>query len=131
MVLYDNSKGLSVQRITKDGNCILCGQPLPESSTAQNPPLPFMDSNYFRLLEGFLGEHLHSSAFNQVYYQRFFWEVKKLGRGYRGSVFLCRHVLDNVVLGDYAVKKIAVGDNKTWLTRMLQEVHTYTYISNI
>lgn len=29
------------------------------------------------------------------YYSRFFVEERKLGRGQRGSVFLCRHVLDD------------------------------------
>jgi serine/threonine protein kinase len=67
-------------------------------------------------------ENLPEAAFNYGYYARFFREIKKLGRGYRGSVFLCQHVLDQVALGDYAVKKIAVGDNKQWLVRMLAEV---------
>ncbi|CAG8479353.1 5677_t:CDS:10 [Dentiscutata erythropus] len=66
---------------------------------------------------------LSESSFNQGYYQRFFIEEKKLGRGSRGSVFLCKHVLDNVHLGEYAVKKVAVGDNHSWLVKMLREVH--------
>ncbi|KAL1916585.1 uncharacterized protein VTP21DRAFT_5776 [Calcarisporiella thermophila] len=67
--------------------------------------------------------HLSNSAFNQGYYERFFVEERKLGRGLRGSVFLCQHILDNVYLGEYAIKKVAVGDNHVWLTRMLKEVH--------
>jgi serine/threonine protein kinase len=47
---------------------------------------------------------------------------KKLGRGFRGSVFLCHHVLDQVFLGEYAIKKVAVGNNHQWLVRMLKEV---------
>ncbi|CAG8577849.1 8175_t:CDS:10 [Acaulospora morrowiae] len=66
---------------------------------------------------------LSQSSFNQGYYERFFIEEKKLGRGYRGSVYLCKHVLDNVPLGEYAIKKVAVGDNHAWLARMLREVH--------
>lgn len=56
-------------------------------------------------------EHIPASVFNQGYYERFFREVGKLGRGYRGAVFQCRHVLLDplVVVGDYAVKKIPVG----------------------
>jgi len=53
--------------------------------------------------------YLSSSSFNNGYYERFFIERKKLGRGYRGSVFLCHHVLDQVFLGEYAIKKVAVG----------------------
>ena len=56
--------------------------------------------------------YLSSSSFNNGYYERFFIERKKLGRGYRGSVFLCHHVLDQVFLGEYAIKKVAVGNYK-------------------
>ncbi|KAJ1679554.1 putative serine/threonine-protein kinase iks1 [Spiromyces aspiralis] len=65
---------------------------------------------------------LSSNALNQGYYERFFIEKHKLGRGLRGSVFLCQHVLDNVYLGEYAIKKVAVGNNRAWLERMLREV---------
>ncbi|KAJ1729251.1 putative serine/threonine-protein kinase iks1 [Coemansia biformis] len=67
-------------------------------------------------------EGLSEGSFNQGYYERFFLEQKKLGKGLRGSVFSCQHILDNVYLGRYAVKKVAVGDNHQWLKRMLREV---------
>ncbi|KAF8928825.1 putative serine/threonine-protein kinase iks1 [Dissophora ornata] len=67
--------------------------------------------------------HLSHNALNQGYYDRFFIEQKKLGRGFRGSVFLCQHVLDGIHLGEYAIKKVAVGDNHDWLVQMLREVH--------
>ncbi|KAF9173836.1 putative serine/threonine-protein kinase iks1 [Mortierella sp. AD011] len=70
-----------------------------------------------------LSPHLSHDALNQGYYERFFMEQKKLGRGYRGSVFLCQHVLDGIHLGEYAIKKVAVGDNHDWLVQMLREVH--------
>ncbi|KAI8917492.1 kinase-like domain-containing protein [Powellomyces hirtus] len=66
---------------------------------------------------------LHASSFNQGYYDRFFVEERKLGRGLRGSVFLCQHVLDQVPLGQFAVKAIPVGTSHAWLVRMLKEVH--------
>ncbi|KAI9142669.1 kinase-like domain-containing protein [Paraphysoderma sedebokerense] len=66
---------------------------------------------------------LSNRSFNQGYYSRFFVELNKLGRGQRGSVFLCRHVLDSIFLGEYAIKKVAVGDNHEWLEKMLSEVH--------
>ncbi|KAJ2693656.1 putative serine/threonine-protein kinase iks1 [Coemansia sp. RSA 1285] len=47
-------------------------------------------------------------SFNQGYYERFFMEQKKLGKGLRGSVFSCQHILDGVFLGYYAVKKVAL-----------------------
>ncbi|KAG0199883.1 putative serine/threonine-protein kinase iks1 [Mortierella sp. GBA30] len=67
--------------------------------------------------------HLSHDALNQGYYGRFFVETMKLGRGYRGSVFLCQHILDGIHLGEYAIKKVAVGDNHDWLVQMLREVH--------
>lgn len=68
-------------------------------------------------------QHLPSGIFNQGYYRRFFRESRRLGRGAKGQVFLAQHVLENEMLGEYAVKKISVGDNTSWLQRMLREVH--------
>ncbi|KAI9227881.1 MAG: kinase-like domain-containing protein [Piptocephalis tieghemiana] len=65
---------------------------------------------------------LSTQSFNQGYYARFFKEERPLGRGYRGSVFLCQHILDSVPLGQYAIKKVAIGDNHIWLVRMLREI---------
>ncbi|KAJ8328056.1 putative serine/threonine-protein kinase iks1 [Batrachochytrium dendrobatidis] len=75
--------------------------------------------------------HLNSDSFNQGYYDRFFVEEKKLGRGQRGSVFLCQHVLDKVPLGQFAVKAIPVGTSHTWLVRMLKEVHLLERLKHI
>ncbi|KAF9162382.1 putative serine/threonine-protein kinase iks1 [Actinomortierella ambigua] len=66
---------------------------------------------------------LSHDALNQGYYERFFVEQVKLGKGFRGSVFLCQHILDGVFLGEYAIKKVAIGDNHDWLVQMLREVH--------
>ncbi|KAJ2707415.1 putative serine/threonine-protein kinase iks1 [Coemansia sp. IMI 203386] len=68
------------------------------------------------------GAGVSAKSFNQGYYERFFTEQNKLGKGLRGSVFSCQHVLDGVYLGHYAVKKVAVGNNHQWLRRMLREV---------
>lgn len=62
---------------------------------------------------------------NTGYYARFFIETQALGSGSFGAVYLCRHVLDDLTLGDYAVKKVAVGDNKAWLRDMVREVKTF------
>lgn len=69
--------------------------------------------------------HLPPGLLNTGYYARFFVETKLLGTGSFGSVYLCRHVLDDLELGDYAVKKVAVGDNKAWLRDMIREVKTF------
>ncbi|ORZ36583.1 kinase-like domain-containing protein [Catenaria anguillulae PL171] len=65
---------------------------------------------------------VNATSFNQGYYSRFFHELGKLGRGAHGAVYLCRHVLDDIPLGEYAIKKVAVGNNHPWLSRLLREV---------
>ncbi|AFZ80929.1 protein kinase domain-containing protein [Theileria equi strain WA] len=62
------------------------------------------------------------------YYKRFFVERKKLGSGSFGHVYYCIHVMDNLVLGDYAVKKVAVGDDRCWLRRVIKEVKVREYL---
>ena len=59
----------------------------------------------------------------QGYYARFFVELKRLGRGARGQVYLCQHVLNGNQLGKYAIKKIPVGDHASSLLHSLNEVH--------
>eukprot|EP00469_Lotharella_globosa_P006468 CAMPEP_0167778194 /NCGR_PEP_ID=MMETSP0111_2-20121227/4120_1 /TAXON_ID=91324 /ORGANISM="Lotharella globosa, Strain CCCM811" /LENGTH=530 /DNA_ID=CAMNT_0007668475 /DNA_START=108 /DNA_END=1697 /DNA_ORIENTATION=+ len=68
------------------------------------------------------GSSLPTEAFNDGYYKRFFDEKKELGRGSFGSVYMCHHKLQGVVLGSFAVKKIPVGDSTTWCLKILQEV---------
>jgi len=40
----------------------------------------------------------------------------------------CRHEMDEIDLGTYAVKVCAVGDNRLWLRRVLGEVDIYIYL---
>ena len=54
-------------------------------------------------------ESLDEAFFNQGYYAKFFREERKLGHGLRGTVFLARHVMHEVELGWYAIKKVPVG----------------------
>jgi hypothetical protein len=56
------------------------------------------------------------------YYSRFFIEEKRLGMGAEGTVYLCQHVLDGNYLGHYAIKKVAIGNSKPYLYKILQEV---------
>jgi serine/threonine protein kinase len=76
-----------------------------------------MSNDYFRLLSDTLDE-----SCNQGYYDRFFVEEQKLGRGQRGSVFKCRHILNGISLGSFAIKAIPVGSSQKWLMDMLKEV---------
>ncbi|KAI8142073.1 kinase-like domain-containing protein [Fennellomyces sp. T-0311] len=137
----------SPMQLASAGKCPLCHRPFSRRSSSpkeDNQP-DFMDRNYFRLLasttpiqsprttqgrsnreDDIPGMRLNANAFNEGYYEKFFVERKKLGRGFRGSVYLCEvsmHELDGVKLGKYAVKKVAVGNNHPWLVKMLREVH--------
>ncbi|ELR20667.1 protein kinase domain containing protein [Acanthamoeba castellanii str. Neff] len=67
-------------------------------------------------------QSLRSRAFNQGYYHKFFDEEACLGRGAFGSVHLCHHVLGEVNLGKYAIKKVPVGNDHPRLAAVLQEV---------
>jgi serine/threonine protein kinase len=99
------------------GYCSKCHQLLPS------------ESHYFKLLQrvtpSFVmieSTRIPQEAICEGYYLRFFRELEKLGKGAGGSVFHCQHVLNNVPLGHYAVKKIPIGDDVRWLARSLPEV---------
>ncbi|CAG8620906.1 10447_t:CDS:10, partial [Gigaspora margarita] len=113
-------------RLLENSENVLNGQSTsafvqPPNSTQSFSPYPSTSSFSEPIIEDI--SSLSESSFNQGYYRRFFIEERKLGRGSRGSVFLCKHVLDSVHLGEYAIKKVAVGDNHAWLVKMLREVH--------
>ncbi|KAE8266433.1 hypothetical protein A4X09_0g5917 [Tilletia walkeri] len=67
-------------------------------------------------------ERLQASQFSQGYFDRFFVRVRKLGRGARGTVWLCQHILGGQKLGEYAVKQVPVGDYADNLMASLKEV---------
>jgi serine/threonine protein kinase len=140
-----NTEGQSTQ------TCFFCGQALPASEENASEPFvnAYMDADYFRLLGSLnLQQHkaeghqsltnterndindLPNEVLNQGYYERFFVEIERLGRGHGGAVFRAQHVLEGTVLAEYAVKKIAVGSNKTWLHRMLKEVRILDKLKN-
>jgi serine/threonine protein kinase len=56
------------------------------------------------------------------YYKHYFKELRQLGRGTYGGVYLCRHLMCGVNLGDFALKKIPVGDKAGYLQSVLREV---------
>jgi serine/threonine protein kinase len=66
--------------------------------------------------------NLSSGLLVNGYYGRFFAETERLGTGSFGSVYRCNHVIDGVVLGQFAVKKIPVGDSREWLRGIMREV---------
>jgi len=66
--------------------------------------------------------NIPSGLLNCGYYSRFFIEEKKLGAGSFGAVYLCRHVMDEIELGVFAVKKLALGDDTKRLKQVVREV---------
>jgi len=70
----------------------------------------------------FAEEGISSSAFNEGAYERDFREIRELGRGGNGVVLLVEHVLDRISLGQFACKRIPVGNDHDWLNKALTEV---------
>lgn len=73
---------------------------------------------------------ISETAFASNYFERFFVIEKELGRGGRGVVLLVKHVLDNVALGHFACKRVPVGDDHTWLEKVLVEVQALQSLSH-
>jgi serine/threonine protein kinase len=73
---------------------------------------------------------ISSSAFSQGYFKAFFVEERELGRGGKGVVLLVRHLLDGVPLGHFACKRVPVGDDHTWLEKVLVEVQLLQNLSH-
>lgn len=65
---------------------------------------------------------ISKSAFSPGYFNQFFKELRVLGKGGNGVVLLVEHVMDHVSLGQFACKRIPVGDDHDWLEKVLLEV---------
>lgn len=97
-------------------------------------PAGFMHQDYFKLLANLPYEHniiappgsesLPSEIFNQGYFDRFFHKIPPgiLGSGAHAQVYKVMHMLKNIQLGVYAVKRINVGDHTQLLDQVLNEV---------
>lgn len=96
----------------------------------------FMHRDYFKLLgkipvvEEKTAQHsiknsaLPDGIFNQGYFKRFFKKIDPfiLGSGAHAQVYKVNHVLNDINLGTYAVKRINVGDQFEFLDQVLNEV---------
>lgn len=98
-------------------------------------PAGFMHNDYFKLLGSLpqgksnaiasgASDSLPSDVFNQGYFERFFLKIPPyvLGSGAHAQVYKVMHVLKNIQLGVFAVKRISVGDHTTYLDQVLNEV---------
>lgn len=101
------------------------------------PPVEFMHRDYFKLLANVTetsaalqapGEEattkFPNDSFNQGYFARFFKKIPPgvLGSGASAQVFKVAHVLKNIQLGVFAVKRINVGSHSQYLDHVLNEV---------
>lgn len=93
----------------------------------------FVHENYFQLLQDISASRLEQeysnsdsfipfNIFAQGYYSTFFNELHVLGNGARGTVFKVEHILVENKLGVYALKKIPIGNDMSWLNKCIQEV---------
>lgn len=73
---------------------------------------------------------ISSTAFAQHYFSKFFTIERELGRGGRGVVLLVQHTLDGVPLGHFACKRVPIGDDHSWLEKVLVEVQLLTQLSH-
>ena len=73
---------------------------------------------------------ISSTAFAQDYFSKFFTVERELGRGGRGVVQLVQHNLDGVPLGHFACKRVPIGDDHSWLEKVLVEVQLLTQLSH-
>lgn len=95
----------------------------------------FMHNDYFKLLgrlcppiedgkdEGYAGT-LPEGIFNQGYFERFFKKVRPyvLGSGAHSLVYKVTHMLNDIKLGTYALKRICIANKQDQLPRVLNEV---------
>ncbi|OCK84628.1 kinase-like protein [Lepidopterella palustris CBS 459.81] len=73
---------------------------------------------------------ISARAFSPNYFKTFFVEERELGRGGKGVVLLVRHILDGVPLGQFACKRVPVGDDHEWLEKVLIEVQLLQNLSH-
>ncbi|OWB65148.1 hypothetical protein B5S30_g471 [[Candida] boidinii] len=71
---------------------------------------------------GEINDSLPDTLFTQGYYDKFFRTIKILGNGSNGKVFKVEHVLHDLPLGIFALKKIAIGNHLSNLATILKEV---------
>ncbi|KAF2001933.1 kinase-like protein [Amniculicola lignicola CBS 123094] len=73
---------------------------------------------------------ISARAFSPNYFKTFFVVERELGRGGKGVVLLVNHMLDGVSLGQFACKRVPVGDDHEWLEKVLIEVQLLQNLSH-
>lgn len=75
-------------------------------------------------------QKIATESFSQGYFKTFFVKERELGRGGNGVVLLVKHVINGVDLGQFACKRIPVGDDSEWLKKVLLEVQLLQNLSH-
>ncbi|KAJ6095594.1 hypothetical protein N7486_006340 [Penicillium sp. IBT 16267x] len=123
--MLDNSLPSSTSSSTPPSPHLRLVQPaLPDGSARIGPTSAPSQSPHATTSQG-----ISSAAFSQDYFKKFFVEEKVLGKGGKGVVLLVKHVLDGVSLGQYACKRVPVGDDHEWLEKVLGEVQLLQHLS--
>ncbi|KAG6017766.1 hypothetical protein E4U43_000004 [Claviceps pusilla] len=73
---------------------------------------------------------IRRDAFSPNYFKTFFVEERILGKGGKGVVLLVRHEIDGCALGHFACKRVPVGDDHSWLEKVLIEVELLAKLSH-
>ncbi|KAH7179804.1 kinase-like domain-containing protein [Fusarium flagelliforme] len=76
------------------------------------------------------GSRIRRDAFSPNYFNTFFVEERVLGQGGKGVVLLVRHEIDGCALGQFACKRVPVGDDHAWLEKVLIEVELLAKLSH-
>ncbi|EGU87607.1 IKS protein kinase [Fusarium oxysporum f. sp. raphani 54005] len=76
------------------------------------------------------GSRIRRDAFSPNYFNTFFVEERVLGKGGKGVVLLVRHEIDGCALGQFACKRVPVGDDHAWLEKVLIEVELLAKLSH-
>lgn len=109
----------------------------PSSSGASSSPLPADiqddDTEFVSSAPGVApatGSRIRRDAFSPGYFNTFFVEERVLGKGGKGVVLLVRHEIDGCPLGQFACKRVPVGDDHAWLEKVLIEVELLAKLSH-
>ncbi|QLG72136.1 hypothetical protein HG535_0C04900 [Zygotorulaspora mrakii] len=64
------------------------------------------------------------------YFQKFFKTITLLGSGARGSVYKVVHMIGDIDLGVFALKKIPIGNDMIWFQKCIREVKALSSLTH-
>jgi serine/threonine protein kinase len=103
---------------------------LPGAPRSFNAPQPLPGSKFAGSASESTNQSIKNESFLPNYFKHFFVDKRELGRGGKGVVLLVEHFLDKVSLGEFACKRIPVGNDHGWLEKVLVEVQLLQRLSH-